>query len=205
MKRNDWVAAIVIFAIVILAIINREELSEATEYAKRTAGDAADRLLPFEGSKYPNPTAVHRGMRNNNPGNVEDTQSWKFKVPSALNTDGRFSQFYEMDYGIRAAAILLRNYINGSNSSGAPVNTIRKIINRWAPPTGSFNGQSYTQNTSGYIESVSKDTGWSADRVIAVSKSNMFKLLKAIFSHENAGELPTDRQIYSGIELAGIA
>ena len=220
MSREEVAIGVVLVAVIVIAYFKRKRISEGAVASVQIARDAATQAI--EAAKEAaqpespnsntmnkevrvlNPTAKHRGMRNNNPGNVEDTQNWRNKVPSFLNTDGRFAQFYEMKYGVRAAAILIRNYMNGRNGSGQKLNSIRKILNRWAPPVGNFQGRSYNQNTEGYITHVSQLTGYGADHELQITRETMFRLLKAIFTHENAGEVPTDAEISAGIELAGI-
>lgn len=51
--------------------------------------------------------------------------NWK----GQLEPQNGFCSFSHVDYGIRAAYILIRNYIRNGH------NTIDKIINRFAPPT----------------------------------------------------------------------
>jgi len=68
-----------------------------------------------------------RGIRNNNPLNLRCSSSnWKGKV--LVNRDGTFEQFVSMYYGFRAAILTIETYIIKHRC-----NTIRTIINRWAP------------------------------------------------------------------------
>lgn len=90
-----------------------------------------------------------RGVRNCNPLNIEKGSSWKGLRKE--QTDSRFCQFESMAYGWRAALILLRNYITGTNGAKKPLDTIEKIINRWAPPK--------ENQTSAYARNVSADVG----------------------------------------------
>ena len=67
-----------------------------------------------------------RGIRNNNPLNIRIGNNWAGeKTP---NTDGTFEQFVSMAYGIRAALIIIHNYMYKYK-----LTTIEKIISRWAP------------------------------------------------------------------------
>lgn len=119
--------------------------------------------LPLEGGSR-NPT---RGIRNNNPGNIE--YGAFARGAGATGSDGRFAVFASMQEGIQAAEKLLQGYI------ARGYDTIRTIISRWAP--GSEN------NTSAYIADVAKKLGLSADQ--HVSGSQAADIAKAIFSHEN--------------------
>ena len=52
---------------------------------------------------------IPRGIRNNNPLNLRVGNNWKGEVSQP--TDHTFEQFTEMKWGVRAAFIVLRNYI----------------------------------------------------------------------------------------------
>lgn len=72
---------------------------------------------------------IPRGLRNNNPFNIKISNSrWYGKLPKSKNTDGVFEQFYQLYYGLRAGARLLRNYIVRSG-----LHTLPQIISRFAP------------------------------------------------------------------------
>jgi len=65
-----------------------------------------------------------RGIRNNNPTNLEDAGiAWQ----GMTGTDGPYCVFDTMENGIRAAAINLRNYwrLHG-------INTVDGIVRRWS-------------------------------------------------------------------------
>ena len=66
--------------------------------------------------------AETRGIRNNNPFNIKRSSSrWLGKVPFKDSSDQVFEQFTDIDYGLRAGFILLRNYIKRGD------NTYQKI------------------------------------------------------------------------------
>jgi len=124
---------------------------------------------------------VPRGIRNNNSGNIRITNTaWQGKVEK--NTDGAFEQFETMEHGIRALMITLRSYINKHKKD-----TIRKIINRWAPTC--------ENDTTAYINTVSKRTGIGADEKISFDKMTVFKLVEAICFVENGGSYIDNQQI----------
>lgn len=74
-----------------------------------------------------------RGIRNNNPLNIRKGNNWKGERPS--QTDPAFEEYVSMEYGIRAALRLMRNHINGYKGTRQKMNTLRKLISVWAPPT----------------------------------------------------------------------
>ena len=81
-----------------------------------------------------------RGIRNNNPLNIRRNPKNNWKGLKAEQTDRAFCQFEKMEYGIRAAYVLMMNYVKKG------FDTPRKIIERWAPRN--------ENNTDGYVKSV---------------------------------------------------
>lgn len=67
-----------------------------------------------------------RGIRNNNPGNLEASQD--FQCQGQTGNDERFATFTSPEHGIRALGVNLLSYQRRG------LNTISKIISRWAPP-----------------------------------------------------------------------
>lgn len=72
--------------------------------------------------------AVPRGIRNNNPGNIEAGR-FSASQPGYQGSDGRFARFESPEAGTAAMGKLLESY--GSRG----FNTPSSIINRWAPPS----------------------------------------------------------------------
>lgn len=87
---------------------------------------------------------IPRGIRNNNPLNIRIGNNWWGEVDN--QTDTQFEQFEKMEYGIRAAFIILRRYIEKYKR-----NTIELIVSSWAP--------SSENNTKAYISTVAKKMG----------------------------------------------
>lgn len=107
-----------------------------------------------------------RGIRNNNPLNIRVGNKWVGEVKSP--TDPSFEQFTCMPYGLRAAFIILRRYIEVYK-----LNTISKIVSRWAP--------SSENNTLAYIRRVSISMIYDADAPISFNdKPRMIALVKAM-------------------------
>lgn len=76
---------------------------------------------------------IPRGIRNNNPLNIRKGSNWKGERPN--QTDKAFEEFISLEWGIRAAFKLLRNHISGFKGTRPKMNTYRKIITMWAPPS----------------------------------------------------------------------
>lgn len=108
-----------------------------------------------------------RGVRNNNPGNIE---YGKFtRSMGATGSDGRFAVFESMEDGIRAAVELLKRY------AAQGVDTVQSIISKWAP--------SKENNTKAYVDSVAKQLGVSPD--VHLNIDQLSDVANAIFKHEN--------------------
>ena len=96
-----------------------------------------------------------------------------------------------MKWGVRAAFIVLRNYIVRHK-----LNTMRKIITRWAP--------SNENNTQAYIDTVAKRSNIGPDEVISWDNTcQMIALLLAMCYVENGREISLDDAV-DGWMLANI-
>lgn len=71
-----------------------------------------------------------RGVRNNNPLNIEYRRGQHWRGQSVNQVDGRFVQFDTMTDGLRAAFVVIRNYFCLHR-----LNNLQQIIYRWAPPS----------------------------------------------------------------------
>lgn len=128
-----------------------------------------------------------RGIRNNNPLNIRIGNTWLGEVPRP--TDKAFEQFVQMEYGIRAAFVILRRYIRRYNRK-----TITDIVSAWAP--------SNENNTKAYIETVSRLTGIPADREIKYENMDtMVKLVDAMIQVE-CGQRVQESLIKKGYRIA---
>ena len=117
-----------------------------------------------------------RGVRNNNPGNIEKGIKWG----GATGDDGRFIIFDSPEMGIRAIGRILRTY---SRKYG--INTVSGIVSRWAPPN--------ENDTENYIKNVSTWTGFAPDKKLNVQDpGTMFKLINAIIRQENSTSYQPD-------------
>lgn len=133
-----------------------------------------------------------RGVRNNNPGNIERNSTKWQGMAEDQSSDIRFIVFKSPQYGIRAIAVTIMTY-----STKYGLNTVAEIINRWAPP-----GEN---NTAAYIEAVSAGMGVKPDTVIDVDNAYvMLPLVKAIIKHENGSVPYSDAVLMEGIDLAGV-
>lgn len=132
-----------------------------------------------------------RGIRNNNPGNIEKGDPWQ-GLAKDQSGDSRFAVFESPKWGIRALARLLITY---QDKHG--LRTIRQIINRWAPPV--------ENDTLAYAKAVAAQVGRDIDDPVDVHRyEHAEPIVRAIIQHEN-GQQPYDlKTINEGLRLAGI-
>ncbi len=98
-----------------------------------------------------------RGIRNNNPLNIRRSAD-KWQGLCSCQNDKEFFQFVSMEYGWRAAFVILCKTYYGKRG----LRTIRAIVSRWAPNN--------ENNTAAYIRHVSDYTGIGPDKVLASPK-----------------------------------
>ena len=96
-----------------------------------------------------------RGLRNNNPGNIRINNDL-FQGEVRPSKDKSFKEFETMPYGYRAMFKILSSYYKNYK-----LNTIRKMITRWAPPK--------ENHTEKYIKAVSDYAGIPADDPININ------------------------------------
>ena len=143
-----------------------------------------------------------RGIRNNNPLNIRRSKDkWQGQINanvnandnnSSLKGDAEFVQFYTMEYGWRAAFVILCRTYYGKYG----LKTIRDIVSRWAPAK--------ENNTEAYIRHVSDYTGISPNKVLGSPQEHPTQWLLigyAMAVVENGKALPAVPML-KGFELA---
>jgi hypothetical protein len=124
-----------------------------------------------------------KGIRNNNPGNIEYNPNIKWQ--GQIGLDGVYLIFDTPQNGIRALAKDLHNKM------ARGLKTIATIIPVYAPPS--------ENNTAAYIADVSKDLG--VGPAITLNDSHLPAFVKAIIKHENGIQPYPDDLIAQGIAL----
>ncbi|EGE2237686.1 hypothetical protein DL744_00870 [Shigella dysenteriae] len=151
------------------------ELSDTVTGSRRAVSDGS-------------PGDAARGIRNNNPGNLEYSKSNPWVGQNG--DDGRFAKFETPEHGIRALGRNLMSYQRQG------IDTVNEIINRWAPPTDN-------NDTAAYIKAVCDQLGVSADEPLDSSNPDTLKALcAAIIQHENGSQPYSDQQLTSGVSAA---
>lgn len=115
-------------------------------------------------------SVIPRGIRNNNPLNIRIGNVWLGERTDP--DDPEFEQFVSMKYGLRAAFVLLRRYINHYHR-----NTVPMIISTWAPAT--------ENNTIKYIDFVCEHATILRETSLQFSdKDTMCRLVLAMAKYE---------------------
>ncbi|MGJ0629503.1 hypothetical protein [Xenorhabdus bovienii] len=144
-----------------------------------------------------------RGIRNNNPGNLEMGSPWQglTKRPQ----DARFCSFVNATFGIRALAVTLITYHDKRKAAnGSRIDTVREVIERWAP--------SIENHTERYVQFVSKAIGVYPEQNIDLHDYDTIRpMVEAIIRQENGqGKFKTLNSWYSrevideGLRRAGV-
>lgn len=127
-----------------------------------------------------------RGIRNNNPGNIEKGDAWQ-GLAEDQSEDERFAVFSEPVYGIRALAKTLLTYRNRYG-----IRTPEQIISRWAP--------SIENNTGAYVAHVASQAGIEPGE--PVTDTELPAVVAAIIEHENGVNPYPQTLINEGIARA---
>ncbi|HCP76806.1 MAG TPA: hypothetical protein DIU11_03480, partial [Pusillimonas sp.] len=148
---------------------------------------AGDGFVMSPAQNFEIPENAPRGVRNNNPGNIEKGVGFQGEIDG---NDSRFATFDSPESGIRALAVNLLTY---QEKHG--LNDVRSIINRWAP--------SNENNTNAYVQTVADAVGVSPDQEINLRDPNtMERLTTAIIEHENGMQPYELPRIQTGIRAA---
>lgn len=122
---------------------------------------------------------VPRGIRNCNPLNIRIGNTWLGERANPDDTE--FEQFVTMEFGLRAAFLILRRYIRRYH-----LNTIELIVSRWSPVS--------ENNTKAYINSVGQAMNRAVDiPILFEDKETMCALVAAMAKHENGEPIPYDK------------
>lgn len=131
---------------------------------------------------------IARGIRNNNPGNIRIGINWLGRV--VPGKDVSFVEFRTMPFGVRAL------YIDLINKHKSGLNTIQKVIYKYAPPSENL--------TDAYVSAVAQSMGIPANQVFAPTAKNFNAFVKAIVKHENGKDasLVSNNDYAAGFALA---
>lgn len=144
---------------------------------------------------------IPRGMRNNNPGNIDFNlrNSWQGQLGLEVGVPKpRFARFDHPENGIRALGKLLLNYRgkDGMPGVGRPgIDTPLEFISRWAP--------SSENNTLAYAQAIAKRLGVGVRDSIDISSPQVLReAVVGIIIHENGGNPYKTEVIDEGVRRA---
>ncbi|AAN67204.1 putative Structural protein P5 [Pseudomonas putida KT2440] len=142
-----------------------------------------------------------RGIRNNNPGNIDfnPRNAWQGQLGLEVGVGKpRFARFDQAENGIRALGKLLLNYRgkDGMPGVGRPgIDTPLEFINRWAPAS--------ENDTNAYAQAIAKRLGVGVRDSIDISTPQILReLVVGIIVHENGGNPYPSALIDEGIRRA---
>ena len=127
-----------------------------------------------------------RGIRNNNPGNIEKGTAWNGMA--SIQSDARYITFKSPEYGIRAMARILRTYREKHG-----LVAIDQIINRWAPPS--------ENPTLEYVEFVSNSVGVLPFQQLEFTDDQVASIIAAIIQFENGQQPYSSETLLRGVEM----
>lgn len=130
---------------------------------------------------------MSRGLRNNNPGNIEQNKD-KFQGEIIPSQDKRFKQFKSMAYGYRAMFVTLHTYLVKYKRD-----TIEKIITAWAPSVENHTGE--------YIRAVEKWSGVPRNKVLNENDGHGYKKIVAAMSRVENGVPAIESEVEAGFVL----
>jgi hypothetical protein len=137
------------------------------------------------------PKPPPRGIRNHNPGNIRRSKE-HWRGLAADQSDPDFFRFASALWGLRALAIVLRNY-----QAKHGLRTARQIVKRWAPPS--------ENDTGAYIRAVAEHLGVTPDQPLDLrDRGTMLRLVQAIVRHENGQQPYSNDVILAALATAGI-
>ena len=121
-----------------------------------------------------------RGLRNNNPGNLEKPKDFKWDgqvdALPGIPEETRFCRFSSVDHGVRAIFRILKTYREKYS-----LDTIEGIIHRYAPPSDN--------DTESYIRAVCLNVYEMSDYTATKNKKLNYVdypfIVESIINHEN--------------------
>lgn len=161
-------------------MLNGPTTPAATSAPQRTSGGTIG-APSTAGGRAP------RGIRNNNPGNLNFAGQAGASLESGPGA--RFARFGSMQEGVAALVRQIGLYVKRGR------NTIRKIVETYAPAS--------ENDTGAYVAAVARSMGLSPDAPLDVNSAAQVQgLVRAIVNHENGAGRVSDADIASGYALS---
>lgn len=129
-----------------------------------------------------------RGIRNNNPLNIEYNKANNWDGQTGVETLGRFATFKSMKWGVRAGAKLIKRYMGYYG-----LRSVFGIINRWAPD--------HENPTNIYAETVAARMG--VNPYDTINEADIEDLIYEMIKFE-CGQYIDRSVVAQGVKLAGV-
>jgi hypothetical protein len=127
------------------------------------------------------------GLCNNNPLNIRvGTADYDGKIPGG---NKGFETFKSIEYGYRAAFVLLSTYYTKHNRD-----TIQKILYRWAPPADK-------NDTAQYVTNVAAWTGIPYNEPLTLSDGYKYIKIVAAMSYQENGQAADFNNVIAGFKI----
>jgi len=126
-----------------------------------------------------------RGLRNNNPLNIRhNAEHFQGEIKGR---DKSFKTFSSLPFGYRAGIVILGTYLSRG------LNTIEKIITKWAPPT--------ENDTESYISSVERWSGVPRNKQLTAIDGSDYIMIVAAMSFVENGQNADISAVKEGFNL----
>ena len=143
-----------------------------------------------------------RGIRNNNPGNVDFNAAafaidpWVGEIGLEDHPSARFTTFDTPEHGIRALCKILLTYHHKRKAAdGSAIDTVKEVIDRWAPPSEN-DTEAYAAHVRDLLD---VDTGETID----IDDPAVLEVLaESIIQHENGTQPYSRVVIEDGVRMA---
>ncbi|WGH28362.1 hypothetical protein 13AC503A_gene0053 [Aeromonas phage 13AC503A] len=135
-----------------------------------------------------------KGIRRNNPGNLEWGSPWQGLAAKGDYPEDRFAAFVDPAYGIRAIAVTLITYQDKRKAKdGSRIDSVREVIERWAPSDDNNDVPAYAKSVAALLDGVGPN-----DEVLDMHNPvHLRALVEGIIRHENGrGPLNTPNTWY---------
>ncbi len=135
-----------------------------------------------------------KGIRRNNPGNIEWGDPWQGLANKADYPADRFAAFVSAVYGIRALARTLITYYDKRKANdGSKIDSLQEIVERWAPAADNNDVDAYARQLAKLLPGI----GPKDETLNLHDPVQLRAVVEGIILHENGrGPLKTPNTWY---------
>ena len=133
-------------------------------------------------------SALPRGLRNHNPGNIRRSPGVRYRGERIPSDDPDFRQFEAPEWGYRALFVLLYTY-----GRRYGLRTPRQLVTRWAPPA--------ENDTAGYVAALCRRAELDPDAPLDLLDGSVMRPFAAAMSAVENGRAADSGAVARGWEL----